>query len=89
MSLGALARKHSTSIMSVMEDDVYLVRLKACQCIAKIGATDVMEHLTASRGVRSDIYSGAKKTSMVRVKTLLSFLSFLTGVSGVLRLMSS
>ena len=31
--------------MAVMEDDVYLVRLKACQCIAAIGALDVMDNL--------------------------------------------
>jgi hypothetical protein len=27
MQFGAAAKKHSTSIMSVLEDDVYLVRL--------------------------------------------------------------
>mmetsp|Transcript_12894 Transcript_12894/g.15985 ORF Transcript_12894/g.15985 Transcript_12894/m.15985 type:complete len:368 (-) Transcript_12894:41-1144(-) len=45
MEFGAPARKYSTSIMAVLEDDVYLVRLKACQCIAAIGATDVMDNL--------------------------------------------
>eukprot|EP00913_Durusdinium_trenchii_P035641 g33353.t1 len=40
MQVGHAAAKYSTSIMSVMEDDVYLVRLKACQTIAAIGATD-------------------------------------------------
>ena len=43
MQVGHAAAKYSTSIMSVMEDDVYLVRLKACQTIAAIGATDVMD----------------------------------------------
>lgn len=45
MQVGHAAAKYSTSIMSVMEDDVYLVRLKACQTIAAIGATDVMDNL--------------------------------------------
>ncbi|CAJ1371140.1 unnamed protein product [Effrenium voratum] len=45
MHMGPSAKKYSTSVMSVMEDDVYLVRLKSCQCIAAIGATDVMDNL--------------------------------------------
>ena len=45
MEMGEAASKQSTSIMATMEDDVYIVRLKACQCIAALQAQDVMDNL--------------------------------------------
>lgn len=45
MEMGEAASKQSTSIMATMEDDVYIVRLKACQAIAALQAQDVMDNL--------------------------------------------
>jgi len=55
------AGNHSVEIGSCLEDRVYLVRVKACQCIGRLGAEGLMENL-------SDVFED--KSPSVRVAAL-------------------
>eukprot|EP00440_Ansanella_granifera_P012389 gb/GFBE01013466.1/.p1 GENE.gb/GFBE01013466.1/~~gb/GFBE01013466.1/.p1 ORF type:complete len:547 (+),score=158.08 gb/GFBE01013466.1/:1-1641(+) len=45
MQLGDAGRRQAPEVMSLLEDDVYTVRVKACECIAALKAEDVMSSL--------------------------------------------